>query len=213
MALMAVVLKPDDAETEEIFGATMARAAAAALQSETPSVYHLPRRSSSFAGNSSPLPPSTVVLVANLCEMVKKLQSRLAFFNFQFVSLFGFVVGVGVTIGFLIVFAIICYRGVFAMKRRTDPRVARLIENISDLNTLQAMALMAVVLKHDDAETEEIFGAAMARAAAAALQSETPSVYHSPRRSSSFAGNSSPLPPSTVVLVANLCEMVKKLQV
>ena len=120
---------------------------------------------------------------------------------------------VGVTIGFLIVFAIICYRGVFAMKRRTDPRVARLIESISDLNTLQAMALMAVVLKPDDAETEEIFGAAMARAAAAAIQSETPSVYHSPRRSSSFAGNSSPLPPSTVVSVANLCEMVKKLQV
>ncbi|WZZ80136.1 hypothetical protein YC2023_100708 [Brassica napus] len=122
-------------------------------------------------------------------------------------------VSMRVTIGFLIVFAIICYRGVFAMKRRTDPRVARLIESISDLNTLQAMALMAVVLKTDDAETEEIFGAAMARAAAAALQSETPSVYHLPRRSSSFAGNSSPLPPSTVVLVANLCEMVKKLQV
>ncbi|WZZ80151.1 hypothetical protein YC2023_100723 [Brassica napus] len=98
------------------------------------------------------------------------------------------------------------------MKRRTYPRVARLIESISDLNTLQAMALMAVVLKPDDAETEEIFGAAMTRAAAA-LQSETHSVYHSPRRSSSFAGNSSPLPPSTVVSVANLCEMVKKLQV
>ncbi|WZZ80145.1 hypothetical protein YC2023_100717 [Brassica napus] len=166
MALMAVVLKPDDAETEEIFGAAMTRAAAAAaLQSETHSVYHSPRRSSSFAGNSSPLPPSTVVSVANLCEMVKKLQgyeSRLAFFNFQFVSLFGFVVGVGVTFGFLIVFAIICYRGVFAMKRRTDPRVVRLIESIRDLNTLQAMALMAIVLKPDDAETEEIFGAAMA---------------------------------------------------
>ncbi|WZZ80142.1 hypothetical protein YC2023_100714 [Brassica napus] len=130
MALMTVVLKPDDAETEEIFGAAMARAAAAAaLQSETHSVYHSPRRSSSFAGNSSPLPPSTVVSVANLCEMVKKLQ------------------------------------------RRTDPRVARLIESISDLNTLQEMALMAVVLKPDDAETEEIFGVAMARAAAAALQS------------------------------------------
>ncbi|WZZ80138.1 hypothetical protein YC2023_100710 [Brassica napus] len=123
-------------------------------------------------------------------------------------------VSMRVTIGFLIVFAIICYRGVFAMKRRTDPRVARLIESISDLNTLQEMALMAVVLKPDDAETEEIFGAAMARAAAAAaLQLETHSVYHSPRRSSSFAGNSSPLPPSTVVSVANLCEMVKKLQV
>ncbi|WZZ80150.1 hypothetical protein YC2023_100722 [Brassica napus] len=117
-----------------------------------------------------------------------------------------------VTIGFLIVFAIICCRGVFGMKKRTDPRVASLIESISDLNTLQAMALMAVVLIPNNAETEEIFGAAMARAAAA-IQSETPSVYHSPRRSSPFAGNSPPLPPSTVVLVANLCEMVKNLQV
>ncbi|WZZ80140.1 hypothetical protein YC2023_100712 [Brassica napus] len=114
MALMAVVLKPDDAETEEIFGAAMTRAAAA-LHSETHSVYHSPRRSSSFAAST--------VDGCFSCKPMRDGQKAASLRRRDPRP----TVSMRVTIGFLIVFAIICYRGVFAMKRRTDPRVVRLI--------------------------------------------------------------------------------------
>uniref|UniRef100_A0A0D3DIW5 Uncharacterized protein n=1 Tax=Brassica oleracea var. oleracea TaxID=109376 RepID=A0A0D3DIW5_BRAOL len=59
--------------------------------------------------------------------------------------------------------SLLCLAIASKKKKTADPRVARLIEN---MDNLQAIALMAVMLKPDAAETEELYEAVMTRAAA-----------------------------------------------